>query len=315
MRAVPASFARSRFVVRGTTRTDWSSRVNVSLCHTMTGVGQFVPASGRPQDRPTRSRHVSPSVLAIKGGGPLFKAGFRQGKIVVAMGDEPGQIPASGVRPSNDDESNPLARAQRQRRHRSKEAVLIESIDRAHEAEDSTAQLGSAAQVSASDAVTQNQFPEQTSVTPILVFRAMAHQRDMARAGEPLDETQSEFLSVILDAAAARIDGPVHEQFGSVPASKLGPRESASLTSLEEPLARSQGRHPDVVAARRHTAATKARCQNPKTIGLSVDRTPHRFGLEHQVRISFRVSVSPTAAHHQRRALIVCQRAVWRMRC
>ncbi len=75
-------------------------------------------------------------------GGPLFKAGFRQGEIVVTMGDELGPIPASGVRPSNDDDGNPLARAQRERRHRSKEAVLVESIDRAHEAEDGTSQVG-----------------------------------------------------------------------------------------------------------------------------------------------------------------------------
>jgi len=35
--AVPAKFARSRFVVRGTTRTDWRTLVSVSLCQITTG--------------------------------------------------------------------------------------------------------------------------------------------------------------------------------------------------------------------------------------------------------------------------------------
>jgi len=49
--AVPARFARSRFVVSGTTRTDWSARVNVSLCQITTGLrpvcslGRYAPRS------------------------------------------------------------------------------------------------------------------------------------------------------------------------------------------------------------------------------------------------------------------------------
>jgi hypothetical protein len=35
--AVPARFARSRFVVSGTTRIDWRTRVSVSLCQITTG--------------------------------------------------------------------------------------------------------------------------------------------------------------------------------------------------------------------------------------------------------------------------------------
>jgi hypothetical protein len=113
----------------------------------------------------------------------------------------------------------------------------------------------------------------------------MAQQRDMTRPGEPLDEAQGEFLSVILDTTAAHIDRSVHKHFGSVRAGKFRPRDTASLTSLEKPLARSQGRHPDVVSIGRHSAATKSRRQNPKAVGFSVDRTPDRFGPEH--RLSF----------------------------
>jgi hypothetical protein len=45
----------------------------------------------------------------IKGGSPLVQSGFRQGEIFGGMGSEPGEIPATGVRPSNDDEGNTLA--------------------------------------------------------------------------------------------------------------------------------------------------------------------------------------------------------------
>ena len=60
------------------------------------------------------------------------------------MGGQPGEIPAAGVRPSNDDDGHALARAERQRGHWPKKAVLIERIDRAHASEDSTTRLGEA---------------------------------------------------------------------------------------------------------------------------------------------------------------------------
>ena len=82
------------------------------------------------------------------------------------------------------------------------------------------------------------------SVTPVLVFRAMAHQRDMSRSRELLDETQRELLPMILDGAASRIDWPVHEQFGPVTGREPGPRDSAILSCLEQPLTRSEDRRP-----------------------------------------------------------------------
>jgi hypothetical protein len=75
--------------------------------------------------------------------------------------------------------------------------------------EDSTSHPGKCWS-SASDAVSQT-ASEHVSVTPVLVFRAVAQQRDMTRLGQPHDEAQGEFLSVILDAAAARIDQPVSD--------------------------------------------------------------------------------------------------------
>lgn len=55
-------------------------------------------------------------------------------------------------------------------------------------------------------------------MTPFLIFRTVAHEGDMPRARELLEQTQCEFLSVILDTAAARVDWPIHEQFGSITA-------------------------------------------------------------------------------------------------
>jgi len=54
------------------------------------------------------------------------------------MRGDSGEIPATRVRPPNNDEGNTLTRSQRQRRHRPKETILVERINRAHEPEDST---------------------------------------------------------------------------------------------------------------------------------------------------------------------------------
>ena len=67
------------------------------------------------------------------------------------------------------------------------------------------------------------------AVTPFLIFRAVTHEGDVPRARELLEQTQCEFLPVILDTAAARVDWPIHEQFGSIAARELGLRDSAGL--------------------------------------------------------------------------------------
>jgi hypothetical protein len=60
-------------------------------------------------------------------------------------------------------------------------------------------------------------------MTAVLIFRAVAHQSDVTGTGKALNESQRKFLPVILDAAATRIDRPVHEDFGSIPAGELRP--------------------------------------------------------------------------------------------
>jgi hypothetical protein len=57
----------------------------------------------------------------------------------------------------------------------------------------------------------------------ILIFRTVAHERDVSRTREFLNETQGEFLSMILDGAATFVDRPIHEQFGSVTSGESSP--------------------------------------------------------------------------------------------
>jgi hypothetical protein len=62
-----------------------------------------------------------------------------------------------------------------------------------------------------------------------LVFGAVAHQGDPIPARKPLDQTERELLTVILDRAAPRINGSVHEQFPSIFPKESGPRDAAGL--------------------------------------------------------------------------------------
>ena len=78
------------------------------------------------------------------------------------------------------------------------------------------------------DTMTENEPSQYVSVTVLLVFGALTHQRDVPAMCEPLDEPQRELLPVILDGPTARIDRPIHEQFGSVAGRELRPRDSAS---------------------------------------------------------------------------------------
>jgi hypothetical protein len=124
----------------------------------------------------------------------------------------------------------------------------------------------------------QNQFLEQMSVTLCLIFSAVAHERYMTRTGQRLEQAQCELLTMVLDAATARIDRPIQEELRPVATREPGPRYSAGQVRLEQSLAGPQRRHPDVIACGRHTAATETSRKNPETIGLAIDRAPDGFG-------------------------------------
>ena len=73
------------------------------------------------------------------------------------------------------------------------------------------------------DTMTENEPSQYMPVTVFLVFGALTEQRDVPATCEPLDESQCELLPVILNGPAARIDWPIHEQFGSVAGGELRP--------------------------------------------------------------------------------------------
>src|SRR6185295_11379356 len=70
---------------------------------------------------------------------------------------------------------------------------------------------------------TANQSPQLVPVAVRLVFGAVAHEGDPIPARELLDQTERELLTVILDRAAPRINGPVHEQLPAIFPNESGP--------------------------------------------------------------------------------------------
>ena len=69
-----------------------------------------------------------------------------------------------------------------------------------------------------------NRLLQQVSVTLELILRTVTHDSDVALAGHLLQQTQRELLAVVLDRAAAGIDGSVHQQLAPVFSDKLSPR-------------------------------------------------------------------------------------------
>ena len=53
------------------------------------------------------------------------------------------------------------------------------------------------------DTMTENEPSQYVSVTVLLVFGALTHQRDLPAPCEPLDESQRELLPVIFNGPAA----------------------------------------------------------------------------------------------------------------
>src|SRR5262245_9744452 len=125
------------------------------------------------------------------------------------------------------------------------------------------------------------------------VLRAVTHDRDRPAFCETSDEPQRELLAVVLDRAALHIDRAIHEELLPVFTHERGPRDAARLDVAKQPLAWTERRHPDVVAARRHSASTKARGQDAETVMLAVDRTPDRLRTNVEHFGESRVSINP----------------------
>lgn len=61
------------------------------------------------------------------------------------------------------------------------------------------------------DATAEDDLPKFVSMALPLTLRAMTHERYSTGAPEPLDESERELLTMILDCTAARVDRSVHE--------------------------------------------------------------------------------------------------------
>jgi hypothetical protein len=114
--AVPARFARSRFVVSGTTRIDWRTRVSVSLCQITTG------------RRPVCSRG-----RCLERAGPLRQTLLGKGKVFRTAGlRKLGQIPAASNRAPDHDQVHTLTGSEAQPVHRQEYAILVTGFHQSH---------------------------------------------------------------------------------------------------------------------------------------------------------------------------------------
>ena len=118
-----------------------------------------------------------------------------------------------------------------------------------------------------------------------LILGAVAHHRHVARGGETLQQAQREFLPVVLDGAAARVDPSAHEQLLPVGASELCPGESSRLEGPQEPLAWPKRRHPYIVATQPHPPSTEPSDEDSQSVVLRGIGTVDRLCLEHLIRI------------------------------
>src|ERR1035437_3731062 len=132
--AVPARFARSRFVVSGTTRIDWRTRVSVSLCKITTGRR---PVCSRGRYAPRSAHQSSPrfnSAPLSRARWPLRQTLLGKGKVFrTADLRKLGQIPAASNRAPNHDQVHTLTGSEAQPVHRQEYAILVTGFHQSHD--------------------------------------------------------------------------------------------------------------------------------------------------------------------------------------
>jgi len=106
------------------------------------------------------------------------------------------------------------------------------------------------------------QYPrEQMPMAVLFVLVAMAHQRDIAATAELLDKSQSELLTVILDALVGLIKGnATAKELAPIPAREIGPSHRPGPILQEKPFTRPKIRHPLVIPRLIKTPPAYSRC-------------------------------------------------------
>jgi hypothetical protein len=75
------------------------------------------------------------------------------------------------------------------------------------------------------------------AVTLLLVFCAVAQERDIAALRKPPDQPERELLTVVLDRRIASIHDPRRLELGAIPACEFDPGDPASLHGFQESFA------------------------------------------------------------------------------
>jgi hypothetical protein len=78
------------------------------------------------------------------------------------------------------------------------------------------------------------------AVTLLLVFCAVAQERDIAAPRKLTDQPERELLTVVLDRRIASIDNPGRLELGAIPACELSPGDAARLHGFQKAFARTE---------------------------------------------------------------------------
>jgi len=132
--AVPASFAGSRLVVSGTTRTESSLRVSVSLCRLQGACAPSVPEVDMNRGQPTRPLLVSTPLRCLQRTRPLGETLLSKRKVIPVPGSlQSRQIPSTGVRPPHHNQLHTLTGQEAQVSGRPQHTIFIPGFNQSHD--------------------------------------------------------------------------------------------------------------------------------------------------------------------------------------
>ena len=100
------------------------------------------------------------------------------------------------------------------------------------------------------------------------VLGAVTEKRHWLPLAQFLQQAKGELLSVIADRLVLRIEFGARQDLIEISLAERLPFDLAILERAQQLLARAETRHPDIEAILWNPAPTKARRQNPQTVGL-----------------------------------------------
>ena len=118
-------------------------------------------------------------------------------------------------------------------------------------------------------------------MTMLFVLGTMAQQRHRVIFGEMLEETQGEFLAVILDSLIAAIDRAALAQLFPISLAVLRPGDFPRQKFIPELLARAEVCHPDMVKVFRQAPSSAARRENSQAVLKRLDPGVNGLGFDH----------------------------------